>query len=135
MVGSMSVPGGSRPPGSTNGAGLPGATGGPVAPGHGGGTGSFDVTEALAAGPLGGNGTRPGGQGAAERGRDDQPFSPENGRGEQSTPGAPGGPNGQNRPSVFGGAQAPAGPTTGPVTGDGPPVPPLAGPGAPARPG
>ena len=46
------LPGGSRP-GGTNGAGLPGATGGPVAPGHGGGTGSFDVTEALAAGPLG----------------------------------------------------------------------------------
>ena len=30
-----------------------------MAPGHGGGTGSFDVTEALAAGPLG-NGSRPG---------------------------------------------------------------------------
>ncbi|MGW2898695.1 hypothetical protein ACWDAO_29880, partial [Streptomyces sp. NPDC001212] len=50
VVGSMNVPGaanGSRP-GSTNGAGLPGVTGGPVAPGHGGGTGSFDVTDALA---------------------------------------------------------------------------------------
>ncbi|BBC33195.1 Membrane protein [Streptomyces graminofaciens] len=45
--------GGPRPGGSgggTNGAGLPGATGaGPVAPGHGGGTGSFDVSAALAA--------------------------------------------------------------------------------------
>ncbi|MFC4499982.1 MULTISPECIES: hypothetical protein [Streptomyces] len=73
VVGSMSAPG-SRPggtngaglPGGTNGAGLPGgATGGPVAPGHGGGTGSFDVTEALAAGPLGNS--RPGqGQGQGQ---------------------------------------------------------------------
>ncbi|MEV8553113.1 hypothetical protein AB0L04_25280, partial [Streptomyces glaucescens] len=54
--GSADKPGGNRP--GATGSGLPGATGGPVAPGHGGGTGSFDVTEALAAGPLG-NGTRP----------------------------------------------------------------------------
>ncbi|MEU9588690.1 hypothetical protein ACGF7W_17680 [Streptomyces sp. NPDC048219] len=138
VVGSMSVPGGSRSgSGSTNGAGLPGATGGPVAPGHGGGTGSFDVTEALAGGPLGGNGTRPGGDGPAERGRDDLPFSPEDGRGEQSFPGGPEARTGRNRQhgqAAFGGAQAPAGPTTGPVTGDGPPVPPLGGPGAPGRP-
>ncbi|MET7650618.1 hypothetical protein [Streptomyces sp. NPDC005486] len=66
VVGSMSVPGGARP-GGTNGAGIPGgATGGPVAPGHGGGTGSFDVTEALAAGPLG-NTSRPSqGQGPGQ---------------------------------------------------------------------
>ncbi|MFM9627850.1 MULTISPECIES: peptidoglycan binding domain-containing protein [Streptomyces] len=57
VVGSMSAPGAPRP-GGTNGAGMSGATGGPVAPGHGGGTGSFDVTEALAAGSHG-NGTRP----------------------------------------------------------------------------
>ncbi|PWI15759.1 hypothetical protein DI272_17445 [Streptomyces sp. Act143] len=82
VVGSMSVPGGSRS-GGTNGAGLPGATGGPVAPGHGGGTGSFDVTEALAAGPLGG-GTRPGG----EPRRDDLPYFSDNG-------GAQHGQNGQ----------------------------------------
>ncbi len=46
----MNAPGGARS-GSAQGAGRSGATGGPVAPGHGGGTGSFDVTEALAAGP------------------------------------------------------------------------------------
>ncbi|MFJ4325402.1 hypothetical protein ACIP3A_20140 [Streptomyces tricolor] len=72
VVGSMSVPGGSRP-GGTNGKGLPGATGGPVAPGHGGGTGSFDVTEALTAGPLGG-GSRPGAAGSGEPRRDDLPY-------------------------------------------------------------
>jgi hypothetical protein len=83
VVGSMSVPGGSRTggangprPGGTNGAGLPGATGGPVAPGHGGGTGSFDVTEALAAGPLG-NGSRPG---TGEPRRDDLPYFSESDR-------------------------------------------------------
>ena len=62
VVGSMTAPIGSRP-GGTNGAGLPGATGGPVAPGHGGGTGSFDVTEALAAGPLGNSSRQGQGQG------------------------------------------------------------------------
>jgi hypothetical protein len=126
VVGSMSAPGGSRP-GGTNGAGLPGgATGGPVAPGHGGGTGSFDVTEALAAGPLG-NGSRstPGG---GEPRRDDLPYFSENGSGGPNPangfrePGAPGGP----------GAQGPAGPTGGPVTGDGPMTPPTGGPGGPA---
>ncbi|WP_435282163.1 hypothetical protein [Streptomyces koelreuteriae] len=117
VVGSMGAPGGSRS-GGTNGAGLPGgATGGPVAPGHGGGTGSFDVTEALAAGPLG-NGSRPapgGGGGGGEARRDDLPFFAENDRGGQSGPGSPG----------------PSGPTGGPVTGDGPMVPPAGGPGAP----
>ncbi|EHN76772.1 membrane protein, partial [Streptomyces coelicoflavus ZG0656] len=66
----MNAPGGSRP-GSAGGAARSGATGGPVAPGHGGGTGSFDVTEALAAGPLGGNGSRPGNDAGGEPGRDD----------------------------------------------------------------
>ncbi|MGW0864125.1 hypothetical protein [Streptomyces sp. NPDC002611] len=117
VVGSMGAPGGSRS-GGTNGAGLPGgATGGPVAPGHGGGTGSFDVTEALAAGPLG-NGSRPapgGGGGGGDARRDDLPFFAENGRGGQGGPGSPG----------------PSGPTGGPVTGDGPMVPPAGGPGAP----
>ncbi|MEV6052394.1 hypothetical protein [Streptomyces sp. NPDC052107] len=75
VVGSMSVPGRS---GTTSGKGLPGATGGPVAPGHGGGTGSFDVTEALNAGPLG-NGSRPGASGG-ERRRDDLPYFSENGQ-------------------------------------------------------
>ncbi|WP_406160102.1 hypothetical protein OG806_31130 [Streptomyces sp. NBC_00882] len=84
VVGSMSVPGGSRS-GGTNGAGLPGATGGPVAPGHGGGTGSFDVTEALNAGPRG-----------TEPRRDDLPYFAENGNGS-------GGPNGENGQGGYGG--------------------------------
>ncbi|MFE1439337.1 hypothetical protein [Streptomyces sp. NPDC058739] len=154
VVGSVSMPTGARP-GGTNGAGLPGATGGPVAPGHGGGTGSFDVTEALAAGAA-----RPG---AEEPRRDDLPYfsenaqngrAPEQGnapRGPQGArpgyggPDAPGGPQGPGGASGFNGGpggpggpgspQGPAGPTGGPVTGDGPVVPPAHGaPGAP-RPG
>ncbi|MET9906397.1 hypothetical protein ABZZ74_06190 [Streptomyces sp. NPDC006476] len=103
VVGSMSVPGGSRAggangrPGGTNGAGLPGATGGPVAPGHGGGTGSFDVTEALAAGPLGNGGPRAGG----EPRRDELPYfsdndpAQQNGHPDQNGFADPGGQNGQ----------------------------------------
>ncbi len=136
VVGSMNVPGGARggaPSRNGKGTGLPGATGGPVAPGHGGGTGSFDVTEALAAGPLGGS--RPG-----EPRRDDLPFFAENGhsgggagepggardhdRASTGSPtssgsGGPGGagvPGGTGRPG--GGPKGPAGPTGGPVTGD-----------------
>ncbi|MGW3132416.1 peptidoglycan binding domain-containing protein [Streptomyces sp. NPDC001123] len=132
VVGSMSVPGASRP-GATNGAGLPaGATGGPVAPGHGGGTGSFDVTEALAAGPLGGS--RGGATGGDAR-RDDLPYFSDNGaQGGPGTPGGgPAGPggasgfNGPGGPGGLGGPQGPAGPTGGPVTGDGPFVPPVNG--------
>ncbi|MEV0488139.1 hypothetical protein AB0I69_47030 [Streptomyces sp. NPDC050508] len=82
VVGAMGLPSGSRPGGAnggTNGAGFAGATGGgPVAPGHGGGTGSFDVTEALAAGPLG-NGSRPNG-GPGEPRRDELPYFAENGQ-------------------------------------------------------
>ncbi|MEU5596386.1 hypothetical protein [Streptomyces sp. NPDC020298] len=135
VVGSMSVPGASRP-GGTNGAGLPGATGGPVAPGHGGGTGSFDVTEALAAGPLGtgkGSGPRPGAGGSGEPRRDDLPYFADNGRGApngQGGPAGPGGPSNFNGPGGRGGAggpQGPAGPTSGPVTGDGPLIPPVGG--------
>lgn len=157
VVGSMSVPGGSRPggaprPGGTNGAGLPGATGGPVAPGHGGGTGSFDVTEALAAGPLG-NGARPG-SGGGEARRDELPYfsdgehSPQNGQNRQNGQGGyggPGGASGFNGPNGHGGAQGPAGPTVGPVTGDGAVTSPfgsgptgpagLAGPKGPGGPG
>ncbi|MEU3521773.1 hypothetical protein ABZ770_42210 [Streptomyces sp. NPDC006654] len=151
VVGSMSAPGGARS-GSTNGAGLPaGATGGPVAPGHGGGTGSFDVTEALAAGPLGGS--RGGAKEGGEARRDDLPYFSDNGgqNGAQGGPGipgggpaGPGGPNGFNGPGLPGGSggpQGPAGPTGGPVTGDGPFVPPVGGgepfgaPGNPAGPG
>jgi hypothetical protein len=118
VVGSMGAPGGSRS-GGTNGTGLPGgATGGPVAPGHGGGTGSFDVTEALAAGPLG-NGSRPA-PGGGEQRRDDLPYFSENGQngpdGYDGRSGGPGTANGYGGP----GSQGPAGPTGGPVTGDGP---------------
>ncbi|WP_439946416.1 hypothetical protein [Streptomyces sp. BBFR109] len=128
VVGSMSMPGGGARTGSTGGAGLPGATGGPVAPGHGGGTGSFDVTEALAAGPLSG-GSRPGG---GEPRRDDLPYFTENGQGDQAgydhqggAAGAAGGtngagvPGGPGGPAGSGGRRGPAGPTGGPVTGDG----------------
>ncbi|MFD4258998.1 hypothetical protein ACFWR9_15550 [Streptomyces sp. NPDC058534] len=118
VVGSMNVPGGPRP-GSTNGAGLPGATGGPVAPGHGGGTGSFDVTEALAAGPLGGNGARPGTGPGGEPRRDDLPYFSGDGPGARGA-----GPNGQ---SPYGGGSGPAGPTGGPVTGEGRLAPPPVG--------
>ncbi|MFI9614743.1 hypothetical protein ACIHCM_24265 [Streptomyces sp. NPDC052023] len=132
VVGSMNLPGGARP-GGTQGTGLPGATGGPVAPGHGGGTGSFDVTEALAAGPQGnGNGSRPG-----EPRRDDLPYFTEPGQnGQRSGQGTPNGqdpygaqspyggqgptPNGRPGPGGYAGPQAPAGPTGGPVTGDSP---------------
>ncbi len=107
VVGSMSVPGGSRS-GATNGAGLPGATGGPVAPGHGGGTGSFDVTEALNAGQRG-----------TEPRRDELPYFAENGNGSgvpgeengQGGYGGPaGGPNGQSGFGAPGGPGVPAGP-------------------------
>ncbi|MFF9602703.1 hypothetical protein ACF1GY_10520 [Streptomyces sp. NPDC014684] len=132
VVGAMGATGAPRP-GGTNGAGLPGATGGPVAPGHGGGTGSFDVTEALAAGPRGG--ARSGGTGGEEPSRDDLPFFSEGGpngpagggaAGGTGGLGGPGGPNGFNGPNGQGGRgpKGPAGPTSGPVTGDGPMIPP-----------
>ncbi|MFF9123645.1 hypothetical protein ACF09J_10150 [Streptomyces sp. NPDC014889] len=119
VTGAMSVPGaagGSRP--GAPGSGLPGVTGGPVAPGHGGGTGSFDVTEALGAGPLSGGGPRLG----DEPRREDLAYFSDDGPG---VPGVPGGP------------QGPKGPTSGPVTGDGPLRPPAGGaPGSHAgRPG
>ncbi|QHC31205.1 hypothetical protein [Streptomyces sp. HF10] len=122
VVGSMSVPG--RTSGKTNGSGLPGATGGPVAPGHGGGTGSFDVTEALAAGPLGGS--RSSDTAGGEPRRDELPYFSENGTpGGQDpfgTAGAGGanGTGGQGGRGGHGGPQGPAGPTGGPVTGDSP---------------
>ncbi|WP_149547476.1 hypothetical protein [Streptomyces marokkonensis] len=134
VVGSMGAPGGSRPGGTTGSGptGATGATGGPVAPGHGGGTGSFDVTEALAGGPAG-SGTRPGADRGGEPGRDDLPYFTEDGPGgplgQQGPGGGPAqggrpGYGGQDRPD---GPQGPAGPTGGPVTGDGPMVPPAGG--------
>ncbi len=123
VVGSMSAPG--KRPGGTNGSGLPGgATGGPVAPGHGGGTGSFDVTEVLAA-------TSPRAS-APEPTRDELPYfsEPESSTtaqhdfSDQHNFSAPNG--GYPDPAGKGG---PNGPTAGPVTG-GTAVP-QAGPGAP----
>ncbi|MFE2590682.1 hypothetical protein ACFXDD_17175 [Streptomyces anthocyanicus] len=149
VVGSMNAPGGARS-GSAGGGARSGATGGPVAPGHGGGTGSFDVTEALAAGPLGGNGNgngngngsgpRPGTDAGGEPRRDDLPYFAGEGRADQ----APGGQqNGLNGQSPYGtGPQGPAGPTSGPATGDSRLTPPPAGDlgglgtaGGPAAPG
>ncbi|MDO0925881.1 hypothetical protein QQY24_10780 [Streptomyces sp. TG1A-8] len=139
VVGSMGAPG-SRP-GSTNGSGLSGATGGPVAPGHGGGTGSFDVTEALAAGPLGG-GSRPGAAGGGEPGRDGLPYFSDGGGQDDFGGGAgagagAGGPGGFSGPGSPGGRgpQGPTGPTGGPVTGDGPLAPPAARTGGQGGPG
>ncbi|MEU6478253.1 hypothetical protein ABZ858_15430 [Streptomyces sp. NPDC047017] len=135
VVGSMSVPPATSRNGSGNGTGLPGATGGPVAPGHGGGTGSFDVTEALAAGPLSG-GSRPGG---GEPRRDDLPYFAEGGQngpeghGGYGDQGGPGGFDGAGLPGGPAGSPGPAGPTGGPVTGDAALFPPTTGGPAEAR--
>ncbi|WP_431992681.1 hypothetical protein [Streptomyces albogriseolus] len=127
VVGSMGGPGGPRPggpkaPGPT---GATGATGGPVAPGHGGGTGSFDVTEALAGAPGGNRADRGG-----EPRRDDLPYFADDAKGgPQRGPGGPGARPGAPVPGPGrpGGPQAPSGPTGGPVTGDGPMTPPGGG--------
>ncbi|WP_228920767.1 hypothetical protein [Streptomyces sp. DH20] len=127
VVGSMGAPGGPRPggpkaPGPT---GATGATGGPVAPGHGGGTGSFDVTEALAGAPGGNRADRGG-----EPRRDDLPYFADDAEGgPQRGPGGPGARPGAAVPGPGrpGGPQAPSGPTGGPVTGDGPMTPPGGG--------
>ncbi|QNP70399.1 hypothetical protein IAG44_13725 [Streptomyces roseirectus] len=115
VVGSMPAPG--KRPGGTNGAGLPGgATGGPVAPGHGGGTGSFDVTEVLAA-------TSPRAN-APEPTRDELPYfsEPESSTtaqhdfSDQHNFAAPN--TGYPDPAAGNGKPArPNGPTAGPVTG------------------
>ncbi|MFG2378052.1 hypothetical protein ACGFY9_42170 [Streptomyces sp. NPDC048504] len=104
VVGGMNVTSAARQAGAngggTNGAGIGGATGaGPVAPGHGGGTGSFDVTEALAAG----NGPRPNGGGPnggpGEPRRDDLPYFSDNGQqGGYPGPNAQGGQGGYPEP-------------------------------------
>ncbi|MEU3147966.1 hypothetical protein [Streptomyces sp. NPDC006999] len=145
--GGPGAPGGPRgtngsAPGGGNGSGLSGATGGPVAPGHGGGTGSFDVTEALAGGPRGNGGARPGdqhpdagGNSGGEPRLDGTPFftdddlearngqaghpgqAPYGGQGGPAGtggPAGPGGPGGLGGPGGFGGS---GGATTGPVTG------------------
>ncbi|SDC65376.1 hypothetical protein [Streptomyces prasinopilosus] len=133
VAGGMSVTGGGARPGGTNGSapggngsGLPGATGGPVAPGHGGGTGSFDVTEALAAGPRGGTRPGAGGSGGGEPRLDDMPFFTDDDlearNGRTGYPGGPG-PQGQSpygdqsAPGGLGGPAGPGGHTAGPVTG------------------
>ncbi|WP_431995918.1 hypothetical protein [Streptomyces griseoflavus] len=121
VVGAMGAPGGPRPGAATGSGptGTTGATGGPVAPGHGGGTGSFDVTEALAGGPAA-NGTRPGADRAGEPRHDDPPFPPDGG----PAPVGQRGPGAQGHPD---GPQHPAGPTGGPATGSGPMAPPAGG--------
>ncbi|GGS85888.1 hypothetical protein [Streptomyces griseoviridis] len=126
IVGAMNASGGSRPR-SPGGTGPTGATGGPVAPGHGGGTGSFDVTEALAAGPLGDGprpGTGPGSHTGQEPRRDDLPYFTEPGTGTGPGPGAGPGPGEARGHEDFTAPGGPAGPTGGPVTGDGPLTPP-----------
>ncbi|MFF3614465.1 hypothetical protein [Streptomyces sp. NPDC002580] len=148
-AGPLGITGGVRPGGGTNGAGLPGATGaGPVAPGHGGGTGSFDVSGALrdtgsfpaigssaGNGGNGGNGANPANgrsNGNGEPRRDNLPYFSESGQGAPSAQGGQGTQGGQRGQGGQGGQRrrgGPAGPTGGPVTGDGPLRPP-AGPGA-----
>ncbi|MFK4068501.1 hypothetical protein [Streptomyces sp. NPDC029674] len=95
-----------------NGSGTPPTSGNPGASG-GSGTGSFDVTGAVASGPLGSGAP----QGDPHRG--DLPYF---------SGGA--GASGDSRP----GGPRPAGPTGGPVTGDSPLAPP-GRPGAPGAPG
>ncbi|MGD6754232.1 hypothetical protein [Streptomyces sp. BH105] len=85
-------------PSGTSGGPLGGPTGGP----SGGSSGGFDVSSAVAAGPLG--------SGGAPGPRDDLPFFSAN-----QDPGAP--DRGE-------GPTGPAGPTSGPAAGDGPMVPP-----------
>ncbi|MGA5181509.1 hypothetical protein ACWEPD_11450 [Streptomyces pseudogriseolus] len=143
VVGSMGAPGGPRPggPKSPGPTGATGATGGPVAPGHGGGTGSFDVTEALAGAP-GGNRADRADRGGEPR-RDDLPYFTDDAKGgPRRGPGGPGGPGGgpgtrpgagvpgpgrPGGPTVPPVPTAPSGPTGGPVTGDGPMTPPSGG--------
>ncbi|WP_329553058.1 hypothetical protein [Streptomyces sp. NBC_00696] len=148
VVGGMNVTGAARQAaanGGTNGAGIGGATGaGPVAPGHGGGTGSFDVTEALGAGPRangGPNGGGPNGGGPGEPRRDDLPYFSDNGQ-QAGFPGPNGQggqggypePNGQGELGGFPGGNGPGGRAEqfpGPNgQGMGP-----GGPGAPGGPG
>ncbi|MEU5367256.1 hypothetical protein ABZ354_27945 [Streptomyces sp. NPDC005925] len=117
VVGSMSAPG------SAN-SQLSGATGGPVAPGHGGGTGSFDVTEALGSGPLGG-GPRTGPD--SDGRRDDLPYFSDGERGGEHTGQQP--RPGRDGSRDFTAGPGPVGPTGGPVTGDGPMPGGLGGPG------
>ncbi|MDQ1036342.1 hypothetical protein QFZ75_002758 [Streptomyces sp. V3I8] len=109
--------GGARPGG--NGAGLPGAGGtGPVAPGHGGGTGSFDVSRALAAGPLGSAPGEspyptnpPAGDGGGEPRRDGLPYFSDGGPADGGTPpAAPGSQGGQGGQAFPGGPAGPGGP-------------------------
>ncbi|MER5438828.1 hypothetical protein [Streptomyces sp. NPDC002790] len=89
-------------PGS-NGGGPPGTSGGT----SGGSSGGFDVSGAVAAGPLGAGG--PPGP------RDDLPFFSANANANANANQDPGAPDR---------GEGPTGPTTGPAAGDGPMVPP-----------
>ncbi|MDT0398177.1 MULTISPECIES: hypothetical protein [Streptomyces] len=129
VAGSTGAPGGAHPGGTKGPTGATGATGGPVAPGHGGGTGSFDVTEALAGGPAG-NGGRPGAAPGGEPRRDDLPYFTD------EAPGGREGRPGRTPPPAIPGRPGPSGPTAGPATGSSPVAPGAGrGPGAPGRPG
>ncbi len=98
-----------------------------MAPGHGGGTGSFDVTEALAGAP-GGNGARPDANRGGEPRRDDLPyFADDTDGGNRRGPAAA---RRRARPRPSRRPAGPPGPTGGPVTGDGPMTPPGAARGA-----
>lgn len=129
VAGPMGAPGGALPTRAKGLTGPTGATGGPVAPGHGGGTGSFDVTEALAGGPAG-NGSRPGGAPGGEPRRDDLPYF----TGE--APGGRDGRPGRTPPPAIPGRPGPSGPTAGPAAGSSPVAPGARkGPGGQAVPG
>lgn len=117
---------GSGAPGAGRGevrADLPRPTGAPVSPGHGGGTGSFDVTEALAGGPLGdasrtaSGADAPPPRGAAPKGPAGGPAGPTGGpvtggtaltprKGPQASPKGPRSPQGsQSAPGAQGGSR------------------------------
>ncbi|MFJ8820466.1 hypothetical protein ACIREE_01630 [Streptomyces sp. NPDC102467] len=105
---------------AANGAGAAAAAP-PAAPGAPSGTsGGFDVSGAVAAGPLGG-GTAQGAPGD----RGDLPYFSGN-TGAPPSGAHRGDPAGPSGPTVPAGPTGPTGPTTGPATGDGPMVPPLA---------
>ncbi|MYW68975.1 hypothetical protein GTY65_33605 [Streptomyces sp. SID8379] len=136
---------GGAPSGISGGIPSGGAPSGPSGPSGpaGGSSGGFDVSGALASGPL-------GGAPRAAQDRGDLPYfsgsadgAPEGGQEPGAPRRGPAGPDGSGRPAGPGGPngpKGPVGPTTGPVSGDGPmvtpnaPNPPVPGAGAPTPP-
>ncbi|MFF2507350.1 hypothetical protein ACFVTY_28820 [Streptomyces sp. NPDC058067] len=110
-------------PGAGNSGAVPGPSSGA------GGSGAFDVSGAVEAGPLGASGQnqppRPGNSGDPHRG--DLPYF--SGNADGTGPGVP--PHGPNGPHGPTGPNGPTGPTTGPVGGDSP----MTRPQGPAAPG